>query len=173
MQKKLTPVTGSLALLCSLLMSGAADTIHAKQSDTLHHASTTDSNSSPFEGANPEPDLNADSGELSGNRKKLPAGERFMVAIGKASYYGKGFQGKKTAAGRRFNTMDFTAAHRSLPFGTIVRVTNLNNGKQVFVTINDRGPFVKSRIIDLSTAAAQQLGIVSSGIGKVRIEAWN
>ena len=68
---------------------------------------------------------------------------------------------------------EFTAAHRSLPFGTIVRVTNLNNGKMVFVKINDRGPFKKNRIIDLSKAAAKKLDLVDNGVGRVRIEAYN
>lgn len=96
-----------------------------------------------------------------------------MVSVGKASYYGNRFHGKTTADGGKFDKMDFTAAHRTLPFGTIVQVTNLRNGKQVVVKINDRGPYSKSRIIDLSTAAAKKLGIVNSGIGRVRIEAYN
>lgn len=105
--------------------------------------------------------------------KPLDNGSRFMVAIGKASYYANRFHGRTTANGETFDMKEFTAAHRSLPFGTIVRVTNLNNGKMVFVKINDRGPYIKNRIIDLSKAAAKQLDLVDSGVGRVKIEAYN
>jgi len=92
------------------------------------------------------------------------------TATGKASYYGKGFHGKKTASGERFNKYAMTAAHRTLPFGTRVRVTNLANGAQVIVRINDRGPFKRSRIIDVSEGAAKALGMLSAGLAKVRVE---
>jgi rare lipoprotein A len=87
---------------------------------------------------------------------------------GIASWYGPGFHGKRTASGERFNTNEFTAAHKTLPFGTRVRVKSLLNGKEVVVRINDRGPFIKGRIIDLSQAAAQALGL--SGIKQVTLE---
>lgn len=87
--------------------------------------------------------------------------------IGRASWYGPGFQGKKTASGQWFNQDQFTAAHRSLPLGTKAKVTNLQNGKEVEVTINDRGPFVRGRIIDLSRAAARQLTM--NGTTKVSV----
>lgn len=93
------------------------------------------------------------------------------VQVGKASWYGPGFHGKKTASGKRFNQHALTAAHRSWPLGTQARVTNLKNGKKVLVTINDRGPYHGSRIIDLSRAAAQRLAMNTSGIASVRIEA--
>jgi len=89
--------------------------------------------------------------------------------VGQASWYGPGFHGKKTASGTRFNQHALTAAHRNLPLGTRAKVTNLRNGKTVLVTINDRGPFRKGRIIDLSRAAAQQLAI--GGLAHVRVEA--
>jgi rare lipoprotein A len=81
------------------------------------------------------------------------------VQSGKASWYGPGFHGRRTASGERFNTHAHTAAHRSLPFGTMVRVTSQRNGRSVVVRINDRGPFVRGRIIDLSKASALALGI--------------
>lgn len=90
--------------------------------------------------------------------------------VGRASYYGPGFQGKKTASGERFDMNALTAAHRRLPFGTRVRVTNLDNGKAVVVRINDRGPFKKSRIIDLSLAAARKIGMTTTGTARVRLE---
>ena len=90
---------------------------------------------------------------------------------GGASWYGPGFHGKKTASGKKFNQNAMTAAHRSLPFGTVVKVTNQKTGKIVKVTITDRGPFHKGRIIDLSAAAAAQLGTKQAGTGKVCIAA--
>ncbi len=87
--------------------------------------------------------------------------------IGVASWYK---MGKITANGERFNPNGLTAAHRFLPFGTVVRVTNLRNGRKVVVRINDRGPFVKNRIIDLAYGAARKIGLNKSGIAKVRLD---
>ena len=89
---------------------------------------------------------------------------------GQASWYGSHHQGKKTANGERFNQHELTAAHRTLPFGTKVKVTNARTNKSVIVRINDRGPYAKGRIIDLSRAAAQQLNIVNSGVAPVHIQ---
>lgn len=86
---------------------------------------------------------------------------------GKASWYGPGFQGKPTASGERFDMNAMTAAHRTLPFGTRVRVRNVQNGREVVVRINDRGPHVRDRIIDLSKAAAAELGFVQAGQASV------
>lgn len=90
--------------------------------------------------------------------------------VGLASWYGPAFQGEKTASGRLFDMNEFTAAHKFLPFGTIVKVVNLRNGKGVIVNIIDRGPFSKKRIIDLSHAAAKSIGLLKRGIAKVKIE---
>lgn len=92
-------------------------------------------------------------------------------AEGQASWYGDRHHGKRTASGERFDQHALTAAHRQLPFGTRVRVTHLGNGRQVTVRINDRGPFGKGRIIDLSRRAAEQLDMLRQGIAPVRIEA--
>jgi rare lipoprotein A len=89
---------------------------------------------------------------------------------GKASYYGDRHHGRKTASGERFDQHALTAAHRSLPFGTRVRVTNLSNERSVVVRINDRGPFVRGRIIDVSRAAAERLGMLRAGVVPVRVE---
>jgi rare lipoprotein A len=86
---------------------------------------------------------------------------------GAASWYGPGFQGRRTANGERFNTHAFTAAHRRLPFGTRIRVTNTSNGRSVVVRINDRGPYVGGRVIDLSQASARAIGI--AGVARVRL----
>jgi rare lipoprotein A len=89
--------------------------------------------------------------------------------IGKASYYGKGFHGRLAANGERFNMHAMTAAHRSLPFGTRLQVTNMKNGRSVVVRISDRGPYVRGRILDLSLGAAQAIGMVHSGVEKVKV----
>lgn len=92
------------------------------------------------------------------------------VVTGPASWYGPGFNGKKTASGEIFDDGKMTAAHKTMPLGSKVRVTNLSNGKTVQVEINDRGPYVEGRILDLSQAAAQALGMVERGVAQVRIE---
>lgn len=90
---------------------------------------------------------------------------------GVASWYGAPFHGKKTSSGEIYDMHDLTAAHKTLPLPSEVRVTNLENGRSVVVTVNDRGPFVKDRLIDLSYAAANELGIVKTGTGRVEVEA--
>ena len=87
-----------------------------------------------------------------------------------ASYYAEDFHGKRTSNGERFNMYDYTCAHKSLPFGTVLRVTNLSNGKTCDVRVNDRGPFVATREIDLSKAAAVKLDMIGSGTAKVKLE---
>jgi rare lipoprotein A len=92
------------------------------------------------------------------------------VSRGKASFY---WHGSKTASGERFNPGGMTAAHRTLPFGTKVRVTNMRNKRSVVVRINDRGPFIKGRIIDVSRGAAQQLGMIGQGVAPVEMAVLN
>lgn len=92
------------------------------------------------------------------------------VSTGQASWYGPGFYGNRTANGEVFRPGTRTAAHRSLPFGTRVRVTNLLNGRSTVVRINDRGPFHGNRVIDLAHGAAQDLGVISSGVAQVKLE---
>jgi rare lipoprotein A len=103
----------------------------------------------------------------------LAPGQQIATAgtqVGQASWYGPGFYGGRTANGEVFRPGTYTAAHRWLPFGTRVRVTNLNNGLKAVVRINDRGPFSGGRIIDLAHGAASALGLTSSGIAQVRLE---
>lgn len=89
---------------------------------------------------------------------------------GEASYYGRGFAGRPTANGETFNPAEMTAAHRTLPFGTRVRVTNKDNGNTVVVRINDRGPYAHDRVIDLSQGAAKKIGMVATGTADVKLE---
>ncbi|MCP5195938.1 MAG: septal ring lytic transglycosylase RlpA family protein [Gammaproteobacteria bacterium] len=106
-----------------------------------------------------------------GGKRPVAAKAKSIKKVGKASWYGPRFRGKRTASGERFNPKKFTAAHRRLPLGTRVKVTNLENGKTVKVQINDRGPYHGGRIIDLSRAAAQQLSM--DGVARVRLEVLN
>lgn len=96
--------------------------------------------------------------------------KKHYIAQGGASYYAKKFTGRRTASGEKYDPKLLTAAHRTLPFGTYVLVTNLQNKKQVIVKINDRGPFTKGRIIDLSRAAAAEIDMIRSGVAKVKVE---
>ena len=99
-----------------------------------------------------------------------PTRTKAPYQVGRASWYGKDFHGKATASGEPYNMFQFTAAHPSLPLGTMVKVTNLRNRRWVVVRINDRGPVPKSRIIDLSYGAAQILGLRGYGLQKVRLD---
>ncbi len=87
-----------------------------------------------------------------------------------ASWYGSKFHGRPTASGERYNMYDFTCAHKQFPFGTRLRVTNVSNNRSVLVKVNDRGPFIAGRDIDLSYAAARQIGLVKAGVGRVKIQ---
>lgn len=100
----------------------------------------------------------------------IPAVADAQGANGKASYYGNGFHGRRTSSGERYHKDSLTCAHRTLPFGTLLRVTNKTNGREVVVRVTDRGPFGPGRIIDLSMAAARELGMVRSGIAQVSVE---
>ncbi|MFL5745807.1 MAG: septal ring lytic transglycosylase RlpA family protein [Niastella sp.] len=94
---------------------------------------------------------------------------RKITETGRGSYYADKFEGRPTASGEKFNQGKMTAAHRTLPFGTKVKVTNVANGRSVTVTVNDRGPFAAGRIIDVSKKAANKLGMVDAGVANVKI----
>lgn len=94
---------------------------------------------------------------------------RKVTETGKASYYADKFQGRRTANGEVFRQQRMTAAHRTMPFGTKVKVKNLDNGRTIKVRVNDRGPFVSGRIIDLSRKAAKKLGMTQAGVANVKI----
>jgi len=103
----------------------------------------------------------------SANAKNKPI---HKIQIGIGSWYGKKFQGRSTANGEKYNMYEYTAAHRTLPFNTIVEVTNLSNNRKIKVRINDRGPYNKHRIIDLSYLAAKKLGYVNKGTAKLKLK---
>ncbi|WP_207511018.1 septal ring lytic transglycosylase RlpA family protein [Longitalea luteola] len=95
---------------------------------------------------------------------------RKITETGKASYYADKFHGRTTASGEKFNQHKLTAAHKTLPFGTKVKVTNLSNGRSVNVIVNDRGPFAPGRIIDVSKKAARKLGMIDAGVASIEIK---
>jgi rare lipoprotein A len=99
-----------------------------------------------------------------------PPSKPAIIQVGTASWYGPGFHGQETASGAPFNQHALTAAHRTLPLGTKAKVTNLDTGQAVHVTINDRGPYVPGRHLDLSRAAAKKIGLTRKGVAKVKIE---
>ena len=100
--------------------------------------------------------------------EKIPTDKAYQIGI--ASYYGKKFHGRKTANGETFNMYKLSAAHRVLPLGTVVKVTHLENGRWVVVKVNDRGPYIEGRVLDLSFAAALELEMVKQGTARVMIE---
>ena len=124
-------------------------------------------------GANPVSEVvNAPKSQIATNSSFSPTLSSRVIGVmsGMASWYGPGFDGNYSASGEIFNANDLTAAHPSLPFGTIVRVVNMDNNQSVVVRINDRGPYAHGRVIDISTAAANVIGLISSGVAPVRLE---
>jgi len=115
-------------------------------------------------------DVTVQKASVESSRKKSSKPVTKHALNGTASWYGPGFHGKKTASGKIYDQHKLTAAHKTLPLGTKARVTNLDNGSTVDVEINDRGPFIEGRIIDLSRAAAGALGFVESGLAPVQVE---
>lgn len=113
--------------------------------------------------------VNSSSQVVKSKRKRLSV-KAGRVQYGRASYYARHFHGKKTASGERFNMNEMTCAHRSLPFGVRVRITNKGNGRSVILRVNDRGPYSKERIVDVSYAAAKKLGMIRSGTADVKLE---
>jgi rare lipoprotein A len=107
---------------------------------------------------------------LFGCAGSLPPPGSSVTHVGVASYYGREFAGRRTASGERYDPHRLTAAHRSLPFGTRVRVTNLDNGRSIVVRVNDRGPQRRDRIMDVSSRAAERLGFAGAGLARVRID---
>lgn len=115
--------------------------------------------------------ITASASDPAPSQKQDQAGKgRRWYQIGQASWYGKYFQGKKTANGEAYDMNGLTCAHRSLPLGSWIRVTNMRNRKSIFVRVNDRGPVPENRIVDLSLGAAKAVGLAKSGIGKVKLE---
>jgi len=146
-----------LVFLCLVFMAGCA-------SKKTHVATTPDASKQKTK-ASQQPYT-----VLGKRYEPLATHERF-VQTGVASWYGRDFHGKKTSNGEKYDMNAMTAAHKTLPLGVFVKVRNIDNGQETVVRLNDRGPFVKGRIIDLSYAAAKKLGVDVAGTAPVRIEA--
>jgi hypothetical protein len=136
----------------------------------LAHAWTTQLRKALGAGALTKITTGGNSNNLLSSTLSIPQTVGKFLASGMASWYGPGFHGRRSANGSRFNMYDLTAAHRSLPFGSRVRVTNRKNGRSVVVKITDRGPYAHGRLIDLSKAAAQAIGMLGSGTAPVALE---
>jgi rare lipoprotein A len=156
---------GLVVLLVSSLLQGGGVILGSplEKTQSAEAAALEDSSAKTNnETAQPRPKL-----RRQGNNREVV---HKKVTRGQASWYGPGFHGKKTASGEIFDQSKLTAAHKTLPLGTKAKVTNLENGNTVEVEINDRGPYVGQRVIDVSRAAANALGFVESGLTLVRIE---
>jgi rare lipoprotein A len=154
------PVSLSL-LLCAIVLAGCAH--HPR---TTHPSATTPA-PQPAPSTQPSPSPPSGPPPPVEHQPAIPGA---YVEEGVASWYGFPFQGRRTSNGEIYDMHQFTAAHRTLPFNAVVRVTNLRNGKQTEVRINDRGPFVANRVIDLSLSAAESLDMVGTGTAPVRLE---
>ncbi len=144
-----------VALLCFLILACSSSPRFVKKGGTTSS------------GHSPGKDSTVEASSLS---VRPSSGKVLLTLEGVASYYADDFHGKLTSNGETFNMNDATAAHRTFPFGTKIRVTNLTNNKSVIVRVNDRGPFVEGRIIDLSLGAAKEIGLVQTGTARVRLE---
>ena len=162
--------------VAALAMFGLASSGHAEQGLATQLADASFEQSFADYALPAAPEFAPDAVDVAAlHPQRIPAGEPQAAAGsslggGIASYYADRFNGLRTASGERFDNRALTAAHRTLPFGSRVRVTNPRNGQSVVVRINDRGPFVRGRHIDLSRAAAEQIGIVAAGHGSVEME---
>ena len=162
--------TGFLSLVIAAVLAPAVLVGCAKRQTTSHPPAQSPSS---VPSSAPQPPLGPGSSPRSGpppatERRPVVPGE--YVEEGVASWYGVPFNGRRTSNGEIYDMHEFTAAHRTLPFNAVVRVTNLRNGKQTQVRINDRGPFVADRVIDLSLSAAEAIEMVGPGTAQVRLE---
>jgi rare lipoprotein A len=153
-----TPSRTALAVFAATLLFGGSVTEASARSHRHHHR---------HHHANHTPSAAVGGSWLNANAAIAPSSGTGRSFSGMASYYGNE-SGSKTASGQRFNQNAMTAAHRSLPFGTKLRVTH--GGRSVVVTVNDRGPFIRGRVLDLSTGAARAVGLTSAGVGRVVAE---
>ena len=157
---RLLPLLGTLALATAALSSSASASAQGPQVMGLNEAPSPTMIGENADAA-PEALATVEPATIE------PEGEE--LGTGMASYYGRELLGRRTASGERFDPTDLTAAHRTLPFGSKVRVTNPRSGKSVVVRINDRGPFARGRLIDVSEAAARRIGLVAMGHGPVKL----
>jgi rare lipoprotein A (peptidoglycan hydrolase) len=165
MRGNMKMIATATALVLSVGMAAASNPGTTKASSSAAQNSTKTAEKSPKAATQPSAQAETSSkvAHLGKPTKKKPQ-------IGTASWYGGNFQGKPTASGEPYDMYQFTAAHRELPMGSWLKVTNMRTGKWLIVRINDRGPFVGDRILDLSGSAAEMLDIKARGVGRVKLE---
>lgn len=165
---------GAVSMMASLMLASYSVTTLAQNEDVETPVSQEldfAAQFAPFR-APPEP-IDVAPGSVDLSTIETPLEKESVVrslGSGVASYYGRRFHGRRTANGERFNMRAMTAAHKTLPFGSLVKVTNPRNGRSVTVRINDRGPFIRGRVIDLSRAAAEEIGMIRRGHARVDME---
>ena len=172
MERGLTFATTARCLALGFALSALANPALAQPDDTGAEELDFSDAFAPFDTKPPLYEPGEDDHAVDLTAFEPPRGPRLIehLGTGTASFYGKRFHGRLTANGERFDMRAMTAAHRTLPFGSKVRVTNPRNGRQVVVRINDRGPFAKGRAIDLSRAAAEEIGMIHRGHARVELE---
>jgi len=157
---------GCILLLCLLLLSGCVS--HPRyRTKPITHTPTEKPKSENDDTKSSETDESANTAELPLDPKRI---QSKPYQIGYSSYYAHKFHGRPTASGEIFDMNGLSAAHRELPLGTIIRVTHVGNGKSITLKVNDRGPFIEGRILDLSLGAARRLEMIEEGVAKVMIE---
>ncbi len=158
----------SLGVSLAILFTGCASSLRFSSRTSVSSGGSPSSSNTSVNISKKEPDSRFSNGN-SNKREPNSAEPGSIVLRGAASYYGDEFQGRMTSNGEIYVRDKFTAAHRSLPFGTLLLVTNLKNNLSVVVKVNDRGPFKPSRILDLSYAAAEELKMIRDGVTEVKI----
>src|SRR5215469_12866664 len=159
MNRVLTNLAGAIFLVTCAVAGPVPDHPPAQKPPSKHTPATPTQSATTTRSGSP-------GGQITTKRTKASKPESKPYQVGMASWYGKQFHGRATASGEDFDMFELTAAHRQLPLGTYVKVTNLRNGKSIVVRVNDRGPYVGDRVIDLSYSAARMLSF-RSGIEKV------
>lgn len=164
------------AVICLTILNGCSGLSKAQRAVKNDGPPLVDRDVSKIPNATPkvEPKSkygNPESYKVFGKKYKVMHSSKGYNKIGEASWYGRQFHGKRTSSGESYDMFGMTAAHKSLPLPTYVKVQNLTNGKEVIVKVNDRGPFIDDRIIDLSYAAAKKLGVTTTGTAKVKVTA--
>ena len=163
-------LAAALGLLAGCMTSPLSSSDSSASTSASNSASGQDLKSAAVPGAITPPDVSDSLNNSFGTSQNLAGGPSFKeVERGQASFYGASFHGRRTASGERYDQHALTAAHKTLPFGTLVRVRSLATGKEVDVRVTDRGPFTRGRIIDVSRAAAEALGMIGLGVKQVSL----
>ena len=163
-------LAAALGLLAGCMTSPLSSSDSSASTSASNSASGQDLKSAAVPGAITPPDVSDSLNNSFGTSQNLAGGPSLKeVERGQASFYGASFHGRRTASGERYDQHALTAAHKTLPFGTLVRVRSLVTGKEVDVRVTDRGPFTRGRIIDVSRAAAEALGMIGLGVKQVSL----